>query len=186
MAKFDPKRYKVDTTPLSRLSRLNTAHLESVLTEWSRIGNQRAKRMKKLDPMYSSLLYMDEGGRFGKSGVYKDRISVIHELQRIKEIAPSLKKKHVENEALAIKGVESTLEEPIPEQVFRGAFASFKRKHGYVAPKIYQMIKAVITKMSKMSFSRTEAVIERLYNEYSTEIYEKYEEDTLPDDALPW
>ena len=134
MPKFDVKNYKVDTTPLSRINRLNTKHLSEVLTYWSRISNNRAKRMAKIDPMYSGLLYMEETGEFGKSGTFKDRATMIHELQRIKHIAPTLKKKDVEGERDVLQGIQEEVGEQIPLNTFRGAFAEFKKKHGYVPP----------------------------------------------------
>lgn len=107
MAKFDPKRYKVDNTSLSQLSRLSTAHLQSVLKYWSRIGNDRAKRIMEFDPHYSSLLSFNQGGKFGKSGVYKDRTSTLNELQRIKAVAPNLTKKKALEESRVIKNLTS-------------------------------------------------------------------------------
>lgn len=192
MGSFNVKNYNIDKTPMSKLLRLNEKHLSEVLTRWSSISNQRAIRMKKVDPMYSGILTFERGGSYGKSGTYKDKSSVITELQRIKREAPALKKKSVikeREELIRVKmGVEPTNEGKIDDKTFRQAFAMFSKRHANIPAGIYDALKKSLLQMSnKTSLYDVESLIERLYDEYITEEYED-EEDLFEDigDDLPW
>lgn len=186
---FNIKNYNVDTTPVSRLEKLSERYLAKVLDKWSRIGNQRAYRMSKIDSMYSSILTFKRGGRFGKSGTYLNKETMLNELVRIKSIAPNLKKAKVEQEAQEMKGLYDAVlpnSEKISMDKFRTSFAMFKSKHGYIPTEIYNKIKEAITRMhDRENLYDIENIIEKLYDEFMIQAAEKLYTDNLNSD-LPW
>lgn len=175
MAKFDPKKYKVDVTPLSTLSKLSTEHLQSVLKYWSQIGNSRYTRMKKLDPMYSSLLSVERGGRFGKSGTYKDRTATINELQRLKAIAPSLTKAKVIEEATASKNLFEDYKKrykPIYAKEVRSSLNIIKSKTKN--KDILKRIDAIQRSLVNESYEDMQREIEQLRKSFRSKVLAKY------------
>lgn len=203
MAKFDVKNYKLDKTSLKRLNRLTTAHLSEVLKYWSRIGNQRASRMKKLDPFYSGVFEYSRGGRFGKHEAYKDRDTILNELYRVRNVGQKLKTKNLKAEQqemkrayaeiqkkvnkvkdtkakIKSKGLKS--EKTISYDAFRKGFAIFKSKYKYIDPEFYERAKNAIMNMADRDYTVVNIadLIDNLWGEYQSSMIEQ------PDSSNPF
>ena len=95
------KLYNLNKTPLAKIEKVDTATLEQILKEWSRIANARAKRLEKVDKDYSGLYQFRKGGKFGRKEAYRSRDAMLNEIKRVKNIGvrltlPQLKKELAE------------------------------------------------------------------------------------------
>ena len=87
----EAKLYKINSTQLSSLENLDLPTLKSVLKEWARVGNMRATRVRKVDPLYSHLHEYKKGGRYGKNEVYRDKETILDKIRtKIEDIKKEL------------------------------------------------------------------------------------------------
>ena len=193
------KLFKLDTTHLSDLQNLSIGDLQDLLKEWSRIGNQRAKRMKRIDKDYSGLYEYEKSGKFGKFN-YNEKEKIINELKRIQRIGSKLKASKVKKEQDDIKKAKERIEQKaknegregtIPLDKFRKAFAIFRAGYGVVPPEVYDKVKAIVLTMTDRPLDEVVSLIARLVEEemekYYANMRDMYEPDEFEDEEdLPW
>lgn len=182
---FDPKQHKIETTSLNQLRRYSTQNLEKQLKEWSRIANARYKRIAEYDPMFSVVQEAKRGGKFGASGHYTSRESMLNELKRIKNQATHLKKREAtkEKEDLSniLKGIEVEGKK-VSEDTVRIAFIVFLKRNNALDQEVYDYIKKLILRMSAdYNYIRLSFIIERLSTQYEKNEYEIFSNDFEPD-----
>ena len=161
---FDPKQYKLDVASPIRLSEtLSLEEMRSVLKYWSRLGNQRAKRMMEREKgkgTYSSaLIEYRKGGEFGSdSGKYLNKETIYSELARISRVGGRLKAKELDKEQKEatriynqIKAGTEAPEQAISEEDFRRGFAMYQDKFGNTRDDIYAKLKEVVQQYTERS-----------------------------------
>ena len=153
----EAKLYKLNTTKLDTLKDLNEAQLSGILKEWARLGNARATRVEKIDPLFSALHEYKKGGKYGKKEKYRDRETMLNELRRIKIETLRMNKKEVVKEEKEIKrildGAKASPkfdigETTIDEKKFRQGFAMYRDNFASVDPSVYEKVRALVKKVS--------------------------------------
>ena len=155
---FDPKQYKLDVaSPIRLYDTLSLEELRSVLKYWSRLGNQRAKRMMEREKgkgTYSSaLIEYRKGGEFGSdSGKYLNKETIYSELSRISRVGGRLKARELDKEQREANKVLKKIKDntnglpegAISDEDFRGGFAMYRDKFGTTSDDIYAKLKEVV------------------------------------------
>lgn len=161
---FDPKQYKLDVaSPIRLYDTLSLEELRSVLKYWSRLGNQRAKRMmereKGKETYSSALIEYRKGGEFGSdSGKYLNKETIYNELNRISRVGGRLKAKDIDKEqreaTRILKKLNSGIKAPenaISDEDFRRGFAMYQDKFGNTYNDVYAKLKDLVQQYTERS-----------------------------------
>ena len=205
------KLYNLNKTPLAKIEKVDTATLEQILKEWSRIANARAKRLEKVDKDYSGLYQFRKGGKFGRKEAYRSRDAMLNEIKRVKNIGVRLTLPQLKKELAEVKKAYNEIipqkEEPkqkqkktkqeapkieyISYEEFRKAFAMYRASFGQVPQEVYEKVKSIVTSMSSRTLTEVYELVIRITNEELTKYYESMEDLSTPEnfgdeDDLPW
>lgn len=181
----EAKLYKINSTQLSSLENLDLPTLRSVLKEWARVGNMRATRVKKVDPLYSLLHEYKKGGRYGKKETYRDKETILDELRRVKLESSHLNKKEAEKERKEVQAFRDKImtlpefenEAMIDEEKFRQGFAMYRDHYASVAIDVYDKVKQLVLKATDRDLYGVYYLIIRYVDEVEAqEREEKFEE----------
>lgn len=183
----EAKLYKINSTQLSSLEDLDLPTLRSVLKEWSRVGNMRATRVKKVDPLYSLLHEYKKGGRYGKKETYRDKETILDELRRIKLESSHLNKKEAEKERKEVQAFRDKIasspdfsnQTTIDEEKFRQGFAMYRDHYANVTALVYDKVKELILKATDRDLYSVYYLIIRYVDEMEAQELEGRFEDTF-------
>lgn len=180
---FDPKQYKLDiASPIRLYDTLSLEELRSVLKYWSRLGNQRAKRMMEREKgkgTYSSaIIEYRRGGEFGgDSGKYLNKETIYNELNRISRVGGRLKAKEIDKEqkeaTRILKKLNSDIEAPenaISDEDFRRGFAMYRDKFGNTYNDVYAKLKDIVQQYTERSLYGVYDIIVREVKKMEDEI----------------
>ena len=195
----EAKLYKLNTTKLDTLKDLNEAQLSGILKEWARLGNIRASRVKKIDPLFSALHEYKKGGRYGKKEKYRDRETMLNELRRIRVETLRMNKKEVVKEEKEIKRIlDGAKASPkfdsatatIDDKKFRQGFAMYRDNFVTVDPSMYEKVRALVKKASDRDLYDVYYLIIRYVDEINIKeglgLEEKFSQPTEDTEDLPY
>lgn len=180
---FDPKQYRLDiASPKKLYDTLSIEELRGVLKYWSKLGNQRAKRMmdrEKGKGTYSSaIIEYKKGGKFGKdSGKYLNKETIYNELNRISRVGGRLKAKEIDKEqeeaTRILEKLNSNIgapEQAISDEDFRRGFAMYRDKFGNAYNDVYEKLKDVVQQYTERSLYGVYDIIVREVKKMEDEI----------------
>lgn len=193
----EAKLYKINSTQLSSLEDLDLPTLKSVLKEWARVGNMRATRVRKVDPLYSHLHEYKKGGRYGKNEVYRDKETILDELRRIKFESSHLNKKEALQEKKEVEAFRDKLtnlpdlkdKANIDEEKFRKGFAMYRDHYANVSALVYDKVKELVLKATDRDLYSVYYLIIRYVDELEAQELEGRFESTFgydDSDDLPF
>lgn len=181
----EARLHKLNNTKLSTLKDLDLPALKGILKEWARVGNMRAARVRKVDPLYSHLHEYKKGGRYGKKGSYRDKETILNELRRIKVESSHLNKKEALQEKKEVQAFRDKImtlpefeeEAMIDEEKFRKGFAMYRDHYTSVAIDVYDKVKQLVLKATDRDLYGVYYLIIRYVDEVEAqEREEKFEE----------
>ena len=196
---IEAKLYKLNTTKLDTLKDLNEAQLSGILKEWARLGNMRATRVKKIDPLFSALHEYKKGGRYGKKEKYRDKDTMLNELRRIKVETLRMNKKEVVKEEQEIKRIldgakaspKFDIETSTFDEIkFRQGFAMYRDNFTSVDPAMYEKVRDIVKKASERDLYDVYYLIIRAVDEMkikeAQQKQKKYNKPNEDTDDLPY
>lgn len=181
---FNPKQYKLDVaSPIRLYDTLSLEELRSVLKYWSRLGNQRAKRMMEREKgkgTYSSaIIEYRKGGEFGSdSGKYLNKETIYNELNRISRVGGRLKAKEIDKEQREANKILKHIKDntngqsigTISDEDFRRGFAMYQDKFGNTYNDVYAKLKDIVQQYTERNLYGVYDIIVREVKKLEDEI----------------